>query len=528
VNTSRALRAAAVVAAFLVPIAGVALGSTAAIAGTPAVAKVCSSTVKSDFNDDGFADVAVTQGNFTKSGDIGETAVRVLYGSSTGVSKTNNMYIDGSGIPGANPLAAEDLFGISTATGDFNGDGCADLAISAAGLTTDDETLSTNGEIVVLYGSKTGLSRTDSTVIHESAIVPTDADQTIIGASSAAGNFDGDGFDDLVVGGIGEHGGIAVLYGSADGLSTSRHQWLNQGSPGVIGTNEADDDFGTAVAAGDFNGDGKCDIAVGADEQTVGSAEGAGTVTVLLGSATGITGTGSQQWNQNSTSIPGTAEDEDGFGFSLAAGNITSKTHADLIVGTPFEAIGSLTDAGTITLIKGGASGLTGTGSQSWDQNSTGVPGTSEKEDQFGTSVTIGDFNGDGHGDVAVGVPGEAVGSLEDAGEVNVLRGSSAGLTSTGAQGWTQNSTGIGGSSETGDELGDSVSALDVKSGARDELVIGVPGEDSSAKTDNGLLNIIPGGSAGLTATGSQSIDGTGLVNGPVSYGEMGLALNQG
>jgi hypothetical protein len=532
VSTSRAIRAAAVAAALFVPFS-VCLGATA-VNATPAPTKLCNSTVKHDFNGDGHADIAVTQANETST-DLGKTAVRVLYGSSTGITKSGNQYLDGSGVTGFTP-ANEDLFGIATAIGDFNGDGCADLAVDAAGITgLTSVTPSSHGGVVIYYGSPSGLQTSGATFIPQASIVPAAQATSSFLQSATAGNFNKDAYDDLVVGvpdstfGDGnDRGGIAVLYGSATGLTTAGEQFFTQATSGVVGTAESGDEFGTAVAAGDFNGNGYDDIAIGAPEQTVGSADAAGTVTVLYGSATGITATGSQQWSQSSTSVPGTAQEADTFGEALAAGDINKDGKADLIVGTPGDHVGSVEDAGTITLLKGSSTGLTGTGSTLWSQQSSGVPGTSEESDEFGTSVAIGDLNGDGYGDVAVGVPGEAIGSLEAAGEVNVLYGNSGGLTGTGSQGWYQNSTGISGSSETGDQMGEAVAIADLTSSKHGDLVIGVPGEDSSSKTDNGLLNVILGSTAksGLTATCNQGLDATGMVNGPVSHGELGVEIS--
>ena len=72
-----------------------------------------------------------------------------------------------------------------------------------------------------------------------------------------------------------------------------------------------------------------------------------------------------------------------------------------------------------------------------WTQNSAGVPGASEQGDGFGTDLCVGDVNGDGYADVAIGVAGEDIGVVADAGAVTVLRGSVKGMTSTGA--WSVN-----------------------------------------------------------------------------------------
>jgi hypothetical protein len=86
-----------------------------------------------------------------------------------------------------------------------------------------------------------------------------------------------------------------------------------------------------------------------------------------------------------------------------------------------------------------------------WHQNSPDILGICEEHDGFGSALGVEDFNGDGYADVAVGVSSEDVGTNENAGAVNVLYGSSLGLTSNNNQMWHQNSLGILGICEQND-----------------------------------------------------------------------------
>jgi hypothetical protein len=109
-----------------------------------------------------------------------------------------------------------------------------------------------------------------------------------------------------------------VLYGSAGGLSGSGSQLFTQASPEVVDAAEAGDQFGRAVAVGDFDNDGIDDLTVGVPAEDVGAVFDAGAVNVLKGAAGGLTGSDSQQFTQDSPELPDTAEAGDLFGAALA------------------------------------------------------------------------------------------------------------------------------------------------------------------------------------------------------------------
>jgi len=292
----------------------------------------------------------------------------------------------------------------------------------------------------------------------------------------------------------------------------------------VPGGSEAGDEFGFALAAGDFNGDLRSDLAVGVPYEDISTATDTGTVDVLLGSSTGITTTGSQAWSQSSTGVPGSNLSGDDWGYALAAGDVTKDGKADLIVGAPGKTSGGASHSGAITVLRGATGGLTGTNAQYFAQDTSGVPGTSEKNDQFGTSLTVGDFNGNGYADVAIGMPSEAIGSDAIAGSVTVMYGSSSGITTSGSTSWSQDSSGIAGAAEAHDDFGNCVLALNVTSKTRSDLVIGVAGESSSTFINNGALAFLKGSTSGITATGSQAIGSTGLANG-AQNGHLGIGF---
>jgi hypothetical protein len=180
----------------------------------------------------------------------------------------------------------------------------------------------------------------------------------------------------------------------------------------------------------------------------------AGAINVLYGSATGLSATGNQFWSQNSPGILDTAEEWELFGTTLASGDFNGDGFADLAIGVPYEDVGIATDAGAVNVLYGTASGLSATGNQFWTQDSPNIPDTAESGDRFGHSLSAANFGKSARADLAIGVPSEDAGSISGAGAVSVLYGSSSGLTATGNQFITQNSSGILNAAEAGDGFG--------------------------------------------------------------------------
>jgi len=447
--------------------------ASTAVGATPAAS--CPNRVASDFNGDGYADIAAGAPWRTVAGVADAGAVRIDYGSPTGVatSGAHSQYFDqnSTGMPGA--PTANDTFGLALAAGYFNDDCYADLAIGTPG----------ENDVTVLYGSAAGLSTTR---------VSNFAGRTsgsAFGFALAAGDFNHDGRDDLAAsapfagGGAGE---ITTLLGGATAL-TAPTKWLNQATAGIPGANETGDLFGLSLATGDFNADGFADLAVGVPAEDDGPAIDAGSVTVLRGSAAGISTTGVQLWTQDSPGVPGVVEAGDRFGYALAAGDVTGDGTADLVIGVPGEDDGSVVDGGSATFLRGSHSGLTATGSMDLTQDTTGVPGGAERGDDLGEAVAIGDFNGDGHADVALGVPGEDLTAVNGKDAVDA------------------------GTVDAGDDFGSTLLAAHIHGSTRTDLVIGAQLEDGTSTADCGAVTVLPGGPTG---TGSQTFGEPGEQSG--------------
>jgi len=349
------------------------------------------------------------------------------------------------------PYSGDQVFG-EGACGDFNGDGTADLAISAflrvlptqscnvpVGGYPNLETVA--GVVEVRYGSGAGINAmADRKLWQNSSGVAGSAEACdMFGKALAAGDFDGDDFTDLAVGvpgegiqGVGDAGLIHVFYGGSTGLTSAGSQIFEQGSPGMPGAREAGDEFGWALAAGDFDGDTFADLAVGIPYENMTAGLDVGMVTILMGTSGGLSTAEATNLHQGVSGVEGANEGGDRYGAVLVTDRWNSDAISDLTVGIPLEAIGGKGSAGKVHVLFGTASGINADGMLSFNQGSPGIPGTVEAGDFFGLPMTSADTDGDGHADLVVGASGDVVGATTR-GLVSVLPGSSSGPSGTGA-----------------------------------------------------------------------------------------------
>jgi hypothetical protein len=428
-----------------------------------------------DFNADGFSDLAVGVPGEVSSLAPGTGSVQILRGSPIGlISAGSQVFFSNLFSNASDPTLTASRFGDSLVWADFNGDGFGDLAIEVHANNATTFTAS----VVVLFGSAGGLQPTGRQQMNFPSAAIGGETPFFAHVVVAAGDFNGDTRADLVVGipfqdlgGVTDTGMVTVVRGAATGLVTQSPQFISQTSLGTA--SEADDNFGAALASGDFDGDGFTDLAVGTPGEDFPNASGvsqvnAGAVSVLAGSATGlIVGTSLFDFfTQDSPGMPGGVEMGDGFGSALAAGDFNGDTFKDLAVGVPGEDLAGGGDAGGVNVIYGSATGLEGSagpGAQFWSQGTSGVGGAAEASDRFGTSLTAWNFGRGGRTDLAIGVPFEDIAdpvlfvNRANAGMVNVIYGSVAGLTASGSQTWHQGKDGVPGVLEANDRFGAAV-----------------------------------------------------------------------
>lgn len=536
-----------------------------------------SGIARADFNGDGFADLAVgVPGEETPSGQPGAGAVNIIYGSKNGLTTTDPsvpapqfLSQNSSGVPQFSE--AHDGFGTAVVGGDFNGDGFSDLAVGTPSEQFAHKGVAAYGSVTVIFGSRVGLTTDPATralpaqifsmndlgqscgVVFAAATdddVP-DIDGRFFGTSLAWGDFDGDGIGDLAVGSPDEPlpigsfgacqpaGAVGILRGSLAGLTAGPDSVFTQNRAGVNDASEAGDNFGSALAAGDFNGDQATDLAIGvlgedvtgADTQGFATIPDAGAVEVLFGVAgTGLSAAGDMFFDErdlfsldiagNQTAQVASAGDQ--FGSSMAAGDFDGDGRDDLAVGAHNRNSRGLSDSGLVFIrtFDGANRGV-----QVFDQttifgsqllNFTGSP--TESGDHFGFALAAGDFNGDGRKDLAIGVPfedvlvargGNTFAQIQDAGEVDVIYGSATGLSTTvqPPQQWHQDTINIDDSVEEGDRFGTSLTAWNFgRNGTRQvcslfgcltvptttaDLAIGIPLEDIGAVANAGAVSVI-------------------------------------
>ncbi|MFJ1972500.1 FG-GAP-like repeat-containing protein [Streptomyces sp. NPDC087903] len=433
--------------------------------------------------------------------------------------------------------------------GDFNGDGYRDVAIGA--MSADVGSVRNAGAVVVLYGSASGVSAAKKTVITQNSTgVPGAAeDGDRFGSSLAAGDLDADGYADLVVGApyesVGDRDGIGtatIIWGGRSGLTGGSS--LPQSSAELSEWGG----YSSAIATGDFNGDGKTDVTVTGQSYTgvyrgpftrtgtpvnrTGVYEVGTTYEVIAGDLTGD-GAAERVYPYTVSGDhggvigylgydPGGYETHPESDYALtdlpnadghqgAVGDINGDGYGDLVLGDHEDPRGDKPTGhkgGQISVWYGGPDGPDPEQKPTViHQDTAGVPGAGETDDRFGSAVGVGDVNGDKYADVAVGAYGEDNGTAKDSGSVTILFGSASGLKGSGATSYTQNTAGVPGSSETGDCFGISVRLVDLDKNGKAELVTGAGYENGY-----GAVTVLRGASTGPTTTGAKFLSARDLT----------------
>ncbi|MEV5428172.1 FG-GAP-like repeat-containing protein [Streptomyces sp. NPDC052701] len=435
---------------------------------TPATA--AAAKYADDFNGDGYRDLALGDRTATAGGRKEAGAIVVVWGSAQGLKPGERSVVtqNSTGVEGA--AEAGDSFGADLTTADLNKDGYADIVATSPGEATAN---GNRGTFTVLWGARAGISggsayaapagrevgfakdvavgdfdadgRLDVVAVDDQYIWYLRGPFTTSGSRGKATNLDPvDGENitpELVVAGKVTKDGTAdfAVLGWDWDTDTNR-VWFYRGSstgpvrpPKKVGLPASGSLAGSAAVIADFDKNGYGDLAVGVSRSGKG-----GAVHVLKGTSTGF-GATARSITQDTAGVPGVRESVDDFGYDVSAADANGDGYPDLAVGVPGEVIGDhLFRTGAVTVLRGGASGLTGTGARQYDYATAGVEGDPGEEDDawLGSSVLLRDFNRDGRAELAA--------TANEAGRLHLLPGTASGPTGTGSRLLTVTDLGLG------------------------------------------------------------------------------------
>ncbi|GGN75389.1 hypothetical protein GCM10011579_055430 [Streptomyces albiflavescens] len=399
-----------------------------------------------DFNGDGYQDAAAGTPQASPGNTSWAGAVGIAYGSSTGIGRTTSITQNTSGIPGT--AEDNDFFGDALAVGDLNNDGYSDLAIGTPYEQVGDDV--DGGTVVIVWGSSSGLS--GATTLKDPAATGHDR----WGQSLAIGDFTGDGKADLAVG------------------ATGTTQWIVKGGFTKAGATGSKVSFTTSftatggalrLTAGKINGDGKTDLIVGGHKK--------------LSSEKYL----DRNFLYYGTSSAPTQKLELPYGWQTATGDLNKDGFGDIVVGQTENTTDGDWSFGTGVISYGSATGIA---------SKADIP-------DFGTGrPSIGDINGDGYPDLAVGNPEDSSVTTVN-GAVLVHYGSATGLGSPVT--YTQDTPGVPGSAERNDFFGTAVLLTDVTGDGKADLLAGADGENDG----DGLITFLKGSASGITTSGAAN-----------------------
>ncbi|MFI7005939.1 FG-GAP and VCBS repeat-containing protein [Streptomyces sp. NPDC050145] len=422
----------------------------------PATATAATARYADDFNGDGYRDYAYPS---FSDGDGGSVAVVFGTASGPGTADAQRISQASPGVPGADEDTDE--FGEVRAAADFDQDGYGDLAVAA--VNEKNSQGAARGAVTILWGSPKGLA-TGTTVANKNPVGG-------MGQDLATGDFNGDGHQDLAL----VNGAVTYVY---------RGPFTRSGTTGTVTKLDKTTSFySTALISGKVNGDGKTDLVIIGDVVT--SSYSAADAWFIKGGSSALTSDSTLRL----ASIDGDVGRAELGGDGVIA-DFDKDGYGDITVGTPLYS----RHKGRLTVWKGSSSGPST--STRITQSSDGMAGTPENYDNFASSISAGDVNGDGYQDLAIGVRSEAIDGKDNAGGVHVLKGRASGLSGTGSQWFARNTPGVPGPLNPYDAFGDVVRLRDANGDGTADLY--VDGGDGSLR--------LPGSATGITTVGVTDI----------------------
>ncbi|MGC9394760.1 MAG: integrin alpha [Anaerolineae bacterium] len=355
-----------------------------------------------DVNGDDYSDIIIGAPTDVYTSDKVGMAY-VFYGGAGGLGNSFDPDWTAAGTKGS-------FFGGAVGTaGDVNNDGHDDVLVGAPKYKNESIGTGTYGAAFVFYGSNDGLAETP-----EWSLVGEQRDSDLGIAVGAAGDVNGDTYDDVIVGASGYSNGedlggmIYVFLGASSGLTTTPVFTADGNQTSAL--------FGYSVGmAGDVNGDTYDDILVGAPGYNISGTLDAGAVFIFYGATDGISTTYTAIYGDQSNAR---------YGHAVStAGDVNGDGYDDILVGAPLYDTETLDSAGAAFVYLGSATGVITTPHRQLYGDGVGA--------QFGAAVgAVGYANEDGYADVIIGAP-HATYDQDDEGAAFVYLGSSSGLSTS-------------------------------------------------------------------------------------------------
>lgn len=440
-----------------------------------------------DVNGDGYHDFVI--GAYNKS-DVGSGAgaVYLVYGSASDPSSSVNLGSMDNAVELSGQTAG-DYAGYSVAGGgDVNADGYDDLLVGAYGYDNGSQTDA--GRVYLIYGSSTPLASQALGAAGQVTFTATNLNSYLGRSVAFAGDLNGDGFDDMVLGAsgfvvsAGNDGAAFVVYGSSATLTSKN---ITDSSIIQLSGEEGGSFAGWSVAGGgDVNADGYDDFLVGAYGYVGSVGPNAGATYIVYGQAATLTAASLSTHTRLAGESAGIQ-----LGYSVsAAGDINGDGYDDFLIGASNSNAGAV-GAGAVYVVYGSASTLSSLTMTS--ANSVRLVSLTAGETAGVGLGTAGDLNADGYDDFIVGAPSNDSGA-DNAGLVYVILGSADQYTSTDL---TSLVTSSGGATLSGATIGDNLGQSAALVGDRDnngslEVLIGAYGLNVTTFDEGGTYLLTP------------------------------------
>ncbi|MEM7117929.1 MAG: FG-GAP repeat protein, partial [Chloroflexota bacterium] len=363
------------------------------------------------------------------------------------------------------------------------------------------------------------------------------------GRALVPGNFNGDGYTDLAVSAsvpiTDEYRGeVYILFGSPNGVTENNAQVFNQALGTISIGDHPGGQFGREMEAGDFNGDGRDDLAIAkpfADNEALGN-EQEGVVIIMYGNDSGLRTDNELLISLGSPGVGASPQERAYFGDTLEAADFNGDGKDDLAVGSPGygydDGLDSPTWAGMVMVFDGATTGLSILSGTMWRQGYDGIQGAHEPGDRFGSGLTSGDIDQNGVADLVVGSDESVVYGGKDfhtAGAVNIIYGFlvSNGLSSAGNQMIYPGQPGVWLKPDVGSRFGRSIKMADFNGDGDDDLIIGAYDFEVDDELDlEGVVMVFLSNGNVLTMAGQQLLMAEMLIGENGSYSNYGRYVN--